>query len=117
MTMRLGSDTASVNNWMMAGSKQPIPELGMGATILMWTDRHAATVVKISASGKTITLREDKATRSDGNGMSDQQSYNYEADPNGRELVARLGKKGWNVSRLGAGLLLGTRSAYHDYSF
>jgi len=37
-------------------SLSPTPAIGMGATIYMWSDRHAATVVAISKSGKRITL-------------------------------------------------------------
>jgi hypothetical protein len=28
-------------------AKPPVPEVGMGATILMYSDRHAATVIEI----------------------------------------------------------------------
>lgn len=59
------------------------PEAGMGATILMWTDRHACTIVAVSEDRKTLWVREDKAIRTDDHGMSDAQSYRYEPDENG----------------------------------
>lgn len=43
--------------------------VGMGATIFMGTDRLPATIIKISASGKQITLQEDRAIRKDKNEM------------------------------------------------
>lgn len=38
----------SLNNLMLTGTKgQPTPEVGMGATQLGWTDRHAYTIVEV----------------------------------------------------------------------
>lgn len=117
--MRLGRDTNSVNNWLMSGAKgQPTPEVGMGGTLLMWTDRHAVTVTRVSASGKTLWFKQDKATRTDDNGMSESQRYSYEADPDARERKATLRKNGaWVESRAGTRLRLGDRNEYRDYSF
>lgn len=35
-------------------------KVGDGVTINLWSDRHAATVIKVTA--KTVTVRRDKAT-------------------------------------------------------
>jgi len=94
------------------------PELEMGATILHWSDRTPATIIAITPSGKTITLRADNAIRTDNNGFSESQSYEYEPDPNGTIYRATLRKDG--MYRLVNGksrVVLGSRRKYHDYSF
>lgn len=96
----------------------PKPEVGMGATIFHYSDRSAATVVKVSASGKTVWLTADTATRTDNNGMSESQSYTFTPNPDGVSFKASLRKNGtWKLANNGAGVALGRRSAYHDYSF
>jgi phage gp45-like len=112
----------SLQNLMMSGNTATTPEVGMGATILLYTDRHAATVVKVSASGKEVTVQRDKATRRDGNGMSDAQSYDFTPDPTAAEEVYTLRKNGAWVRKgqslsSGTKLRLGSRSEYYDYSF
>jgi hypothetical protein len=116
--MRLGSDTNSVSNWMMSGPGQPKPEVGMGATVLAWTDRYAGTITKVSPSGKTIEVTEDDTELIAGKMLSEHQEYRYTPNPNGRKRTFRLNKKGcWRETGRGAGLRLGTREAYRDPSF
>lgn len=99
------------------------PKVGDGATVVAWSDRHAATVtdVRKTASGKlVVTVQADKATRTDGNGMSDSQSYSYEPDPNGRTYTFSQRKDGVlreKGSNGGYTLWLGCRDEYYDYSF
>ena len=94
------------------------PSVGDAATIVMYTDRHAATVASVSKSGKTITIRRDRATRIDRNGMSEVQKYTYEADPTAPEQTARLTKSGWRIGgRHGRKVLIGVREEYRDFSF
>jgi hypothetical protein len=114
--MKLGSETGSLMNHVMTGSQQPTPTVGMPATVCYWTDRHAGTVIKVTA--KTITVQEDTATRVDSNGMSENQDYTYERNPNGRITVFRQNKAGaWRGANRGPGLVLGHRRSYHDFSF
>lgn len=101
-------------NHLLSGSSTA-PAVGGGATILGWTDRHPGTVVSVSPSGKTAVVREDRAVRVDGNGMSDCQEYRYESDPQGCTWTARLTKRGWRAA--GAGVVFGRREKYHDFSF
>lgn len=111
---RLGS----LVNVMMdnaVAAKQPVPRVGDGATHVMWTDRHAYTVIEVSASGKTVKVQRDKATRTDGRGMTDAQSYKYEPDPQGAVRTVRLTKRGWRSN--GEAVLMGVRDEYYDYSF
>lgn len=116
--MQLGKDTANVISSFLGAAKQPEPKVGMGATILMWTDRHAGTIGWVSASGAKIVVQEDKATRVDKNGMSDSQEYAYEPDPDGRTWVFTRRRDGKYREKGGrTGLLLGHRRKYHDFSF
>lgn len=114
--------TASLVNLIYSQTSNPAPTVGMGANICMWTDRHAATVIEVSANGKTVTVQEDTATRADNLGMSDCQSYTYTANPNASKQVFTLRKNGRLVRQgesmaSGTVLSLGRRDQYHDYSF
>ena len=98
----------------------PNPQVGMGATILMYSDRHAATVVAVK--GKSVFVVEDIATRTDKNGMSETQEYSYAPNPNGPTEEFTLRKNGTYVKaggsmRTGTILRIGERDAYHDFSF
>ncbi len=102
--------------------KQEAPKVGDGATYSCWTDRTAATVVEVSADGKTVVVQDDKTTRVDKNGMSECQDYAYAADPEGRKLTFTLRKNGrYNEQGCAMGkgnrVSFGFRRAYHDYSF
>jgi hypothetical protein len=94
-----------------------VPKVGMGLTILMWTDRHAGTITRVSESGKTIWFKRDKAIRVDGNGMSETQEYRFERDEEATEERASLRKGGQWKSTHGDRLALGERTEYHDFSF
>lgn len=113
--MKLGTETASINNYLMSGTRgQPQPVVGMGATILMWTDRRAATIIKITPT--QVHIQRDKAIRSDNNGMSECQSYTFERDPYAKIEIFRLHKNGAYKGKCGQ-LRIGERDEYHDYSF
>lgn len=96
-----------------------VPVLGMGATILGYTDRHPATVIFVSKSGRVIQVQEDTATRTDSNGMSECQDYTYTPNPKGRTSTYSLRKNGsWTEKGTKDSYLsLGNRRKYHDYSF
>jgi hypothetical protein len=130
--MKLGTQTGSGINHlysrMTAGA--PEPEVGMGATVMLWTDRHAATVVGTYNGGKIVQVQCDKATRIDKNGMSEMQEYVYEPDEDGPVYFFRKNKTGgwdqvlgntktgrWNKVHGGVGVIFGFRREYHDFSF
>lgn len=117
--------TGSLLNHLMNGSEPLKPVVGMGCTILYWTDRGAATIMKVSDNGKRIWISRDRATRVDTNGMSEDQSYvyetvNYDHPENWSEYSLRKNgryyRKG-DTMRSGLALLIGTRREYYDYSF
>jgi hypothetical protein len=99
-----------------------VPTVGMGATILMFSDRHAATVIDVGPKAKWITIQEDKAIRTDKNGMSESQDYRYEPNPAAAVQTFTLRKNGTYVSqgssmRSGTIVRVGARDNYHDFSF
>lgn len=118
--------TGSFYNHLMSRSTlgQPTPEIGMGATILCWTDRHAATITDVwKHRGKlAVTVQEDRATRTDKFGMSETQTYVYERNPAASPQHFAFDGKTWRelidgrMTR-GHGLQLGVRREYHDFSF
>lgn len=129
--MKLGSQTGSLTNHILSRAVigQPEPVLGMGCTLLSWTDRHAATIVGVFKETKTIKVRQDLAKRTDNNGMSESQTYEYSADLSGMVLTYRQDKNGhWQQVEFntvtkrfnktdGYGLRIGEREEYHDFSF
>jgi hypothetical protein len=121
--MKLGKQTGSLINHAYSQTKQPEPTVGRGATVLCWTDRAAGTIIQLLPHGGFV-VQEDKAKRLDDNGMSENQSYVYEADPAGRlytfKRVARGKHKGEireNGRAAGRMALVGVRRKYHDFSF
>jgi len=114
--------TGSLVNSIMDNSSAPVPTVGMGATILLWTDRRAATIVWVSTTGAALDVKEDTATRTDSYGMSDAQQYEYAPNPDAARVRYTRRRNGkWvregETMRGGLGLLIGVRNQYHDYSF
>jgi hypothetical protein len=77
----------------------------------------------------TVEVREDRAIRTDSNGLSESQTYTYEPNPNGERHWFRRRKNGiweevtrnqvsrrWNATG-GLGLRIGEREEYRDPSF
>jgi hypothetical protein len=113
--------TGSLINNIAANSAQRTPEVGMGATMLYYTDRHAATIVEVK-SPRRIVLQEDTATRIDKNGMSEDQDYSYTTNPNGGTKEFTLRKNGrWvakgDSAKSGLCCHIGSRGTYYDFSF
>lgn len=131
--MKLGTQTASLMNHIHSRAVigQPEPTIGMGATILGWTDRNPATVVNVFRTGKSlyVVTQDDSYRRIDENGMSESQEYEYTPNPNGGKRTFRRADDGqWHAVALnddtgryvktgGNGLRIGEREKYHDFSF
>lgn len=114
-------------NRIMETSTDPEPEVGMGATICMWSDRQACTISEViryksgpkAGQVKAVKTRADRAIRTDNNGMSESQSYRYEPIPDAPEATWTLRKDG-SFRKQGCTyttLAIGFREAYYDYSF
>jgi hypothetical protein len=113
--------TGSLVNAIMANSAIQ-PEVGMGATILSWTDRHAATIVEVSKSGKSIVVQEDHAKRTDDRGMSEWQTYEHTPNTDAPRVTYTLRKNGsWvkqgDTLKGGRRVAIGVRNHYYDFSF
>jgi hypothetical protein len=130
--LRLGTQTGSLINNIMSRSVigEPLPEIGMGATMLSWTDRNPATIVTVFSKGKTqyVGVNEDDAVRTDSNGISESQSYEFSFNPHVFIQYYRKTSKGtWEgcyinpeTGRFVKGngsLSIGQRGKYWDPSF
>jgi hypothetical protein len=126
--MKLGTQTGSLVNHIYSRTSNPEDiVVGMGATICLWSDRHAVTIVEIG-KGYLVT-QADTVTRIDKNGMSESQEYEYTPNPNGSLEYWKLDKNGKyrqahknqngrlvfnnHSSHLG----IGYREEYYDFSF
>ena len=72
--------------------------VGFGGTEYMWTDRHAYSVCSVDPNWQNknfeiIGVQRDNAERTDNNGMSDCQSYEYTPNPDGKKITLK-GKNG-----------------------
>ena len=106
----------SMTNLIMNSIKPDHPQVGMGCTVLSWTDRNPATIMKVSASGKTFEFTYDEYRRTDDNGFSDHQTYEYKPRPDGVRYTARLTKSGRYKCK-GQTVVVGEREKYHDFNF
>ena len=77
MTTKLGKDTGSLVNWLMAHNNST-PEVGKGATILLWSDRRAYEVMSVSENKDRIVIQQYLPERIDNNGISEDQEYRFE---------------------------------------
>lgn len=114
--------TGSFVNALYGSANQADPQVGDGATVLGWTDRHAATIVEVSNNGKTIVIQEDDAKRVDSNGMSESQTYEFTPNPNAPRKTYTRRKNGQYVRqgdpmKGGGRILVGRRDHYYDFSF
>ena len=105
---------------VQAANTLPKPNftVGDGATLVMWSDRHACTIIDIRKNGRLIVIQEDTATRTDKNGRSESQAYTFACNPDGQIYEATLRQDGtFKVKGSQTGVLVGHRSHYYDYSF
>jgi hypothetical protein len=71
------------------------PTPGTPACYQLGSDQYPFTVVTVSASGKTVTLREATSRRTDKNGYyTENQRFIFADNPKGRILKATLRKDG-----------------------
>lgn len=103
-------------------------KVGDGVTICLWSDRHAATVTKVTKT--SVTVRQDKATLDPNfkpefivggfaahcTNQSDQ-TYTYEEDPNGNEYTFRWSHKYGQYGQPNDARLIKGRHEFYDYNF
>lgn len=137
MGMKLGTQTASLINHLQSRATigQPEPTVGMGATLLGWTDRYAGTIVEVlpNKNGSVIVkVQHDNVKLVSGSAMSENQTWEYERNPQGSIECFRRGPdangawdrvqfntetKRWNKLDSGKGLVIGRRDYYRDPCF
>ncbi|MDC7784788.1 hypothetical protein PQJ75_00785 [Rhodoplanes sp. TEM] len=132
--MKIGTETSSLVNHlysrMVVG--QPTPEVGMGATVLSWTDRYAATIYEVEKSGRAVLVRVSRDTAKVVSGSAHDGSAEYAFTPNaqGTKATFRQRKDGtweevywnretrrWKRHDGGSGLLIGRCEEHRDPSF
>lgn len=102
--------------------------VGDGVTVNLWSDRHAATVIKVTKS--TVTVRRDKATLNPDfkpewipGGFAghctnqDEQTYTYEPDEKGTQYTFRWSRKYQRYGQPGDLTLSKGRHEFYDYNF
>lgn len=112
----------NLTNHITETVKPVAPVVGMGVTIVYYSDREAGTIVDVSTDGKKIKIQQDLAIRTDSNGQSESQDYRFEANPKGDVFFASLRKNGTFVLKNrsmqnGTIVRVGERDTYHDYGF
>ncbi len=132
------------NDTMQRATKgQPEPTVGMGATLLSYSDRHAATITAVNSLSYNrwdclIRVQQDVARVVSGSGHDGSAVYEITRDPEAQVLMfaRRVGTGRWDSVRLaeykhrsgatssrfvsadvGQGLAIGYRSEYHDPHF
>jgi len=135
--MNIGTQTNSLVNHLYSRMTvgAPIPEVGMGATKLLWTDRHAATVTKVTelkskAWAYEISVVNDKALVIAGSIHDGSAVYTFEPNPSGYADMYRMdrktgkwvrgyinGKTNRFIQFRNGGLIVGMRDHYYDPHF
>jgi len=114
--MKLNTETGSFINHLYSCISEK-PEVGKGATQLMWTDRRAYFVNEVSNNSKTVVLESTNAIRTDDLGMTDSgQTYRFERTGQTFTIKFKWGK--WRTSSNGVfNVVFGKMDEYYDYSF
>lgn len=117
---------AEDTEWRESLPRRP-PVIGLGATTGGFgMDRHPYTVRLVSDDGRTIYVAADNVERTDENGVSESQSYDFfESDNHVKPETwteytlrknGRWVKTGQDQSR-GQRITLGMRDRWHNYSY
>lgn len=135
--MKLGTETGSLVNHLKASATigQPAPVVGMGATMLGWTDRRAATIVSVREIGGSkvwsfeIEVVEDNFKVVSGSTHDGSAKFEFTPDADGSRSLYRFNKKtqAWvegfintdtgRFCSLESSLRIGERDKYVDPSF
>jgi len=108
----------SLSNAIANQTRSLTPEVSMGVTEVLYSDRHPYTVVEVIKPWR-IRVQADKSTRIDHNGCSESQEYTYESDSSAPIIELRLNKYGrWKARGHSQGptYLIGKREEYYDFT-
>lgn len=104
----------SFQNRLLERDVETIPEIGMGATELLYSDRYPYTIVEILAKNK-IVVQEDTMEHADTTPLSNR--WTCIKNPEGLKKTLVKTKKGWKVLHGSTYFRLGVRDPHYDYSF
>ena len=111
-----------VVNRILENSRSPEPEVGMGVTECLWSDREPYEVVEVTDS-RHIKVRRMATKIVSGSSYDGSAEYEYSSDPNGYVVSLFKKKNGRWVERIGrseskgSGWFLGRAEKYRDPSF
>lgn len=113
----------SLQNRLEERTRQPMPEVGMGVTECMWSDREPYEIISVEDE-RHITIRRLDYKRTDNNGFSEIQEYEYSSNPEYTPIRLYKAKDGRWVRRVGkngvdrsSGWVIGFAERYYDFSF
>lgn len=138
--MKLNTQTGSLINHLYSISTidQPVPSIGMGVTVLSWTDRKSATIVdvfnlQLKNWEHEISVVEDNVKIVSGSCHDGSAVYECSADTSfdSHKRIFRFNKAKqewvegfcdsttgrWKAYKNSKGLILGIRENYYDPSF
>ena len=112
----------SFQNRLLERTKPAVPEVGMGCTECLWSDRYPYEVIEVK-DARHCTVRELDAIVVSGYTNDGSAEYRYESNPNGRTKTLFLTNKGRWVEKVGrswkgsSGWAIGYAEKYYDPSF
>jgi len=134
--MNIGTQTSSLVNHLYSRMTvdAPSPKVGMAATTLSWSDRHAATVTEVTElCGKRwlyeIRVVDDNVSVVSGSTHDGSATFAFTPNPRGYANLYRMDRKtrAWVKGYINqdtgkfkkgqGGLILGRRDHYVDPSF
>lgn len=94
------------------------PEIGIGVTYGIGSDRYVGTIIRVSESKKTIWFRDDESKLISGSEWTGDAKYNHTLRKQGevRKAMFRSKTNSWKVVGLYS-LIIGQRNFYTDPSF
>ena len=110
------SKFGSLTNILLNNCAPTFPQVGMGCTELSFTDRNPCTIVAVSKTGKSFDFTYDDYRRTDKNGFSEMQTWEYTSRPDAPRHRARLCKDG-RYKCHGMTIRVGVREKYDDPHF
>ena len=97
------------------------PEVGMGATYVVGSDRYPYTIVEVSKSGNRITVQSDREYAAEGYNYYSNQVFTYTPNTDGSLHILSYRKKNnvWREVGKKSSLYfyIGERRFYQDPSF
>lgn len=112
----------NLNNRFLENCKGATPEVGMGVTECMWSDRNPYEIIAVK-DDRHITIRRLDYKRTDKGGFSECQEYEYYSNERYTPIELFKNNKGRWVRRVGvrgvdnsSGWYIGRAERYYDFT-